>query len=360
MDQFNSAKVKTQTKYWCFWRWPSIFIAASVFLILGLWTVYWLVVAEILRSTIDDWITEHNQHGIAIRYAKLKISGYPFWFKFRMENIDVLIESAVKREWRSHVVKAKIRPWQPSKIFLDFSGQHKLTGPPRIAFAARKLQAVIIIEDRGSWSAVFEGEGMNADFFQFGGLSARNAVVKLDWFDDSSTHRESPFRINFGLNLLKVPVAWAFPLGREVTNFNLVAHIEGPIRPLSGVNGIVQWRDNGGILDLTNISVNYGPLKLDGDGTFALDGNLQPIGALTLRLEGFMEAADTLLKRSIIDIGQAMALKLILAALSSQSTRKANRIHVPITLQNRQLALESFNLIKLPKIDWSRILKRMK
>ena len=56
--------------------------------------------------------------------------------------------------------------------------------------------------------------------------------------------------------------------------------------PFHDFNGLIQWRDKGGTVEVTRLNLDHGPLRLNGEGTFALDRDLQPVGTLTVRVEG--------------------------------------------------------------------------
>jgi hypothetical protein len=95
---------------------------------------------------------------------------------------------------------------------------------------------------------------------------------------------------------------------------------------------------------------------VDGDGTFALDGDLQPMGTFVARADGLMETLDLLRLRNMISIGQATAVKLMLMVLAHQPAGGPPRLEAPLTLQDREVTLKSLPIMKVPRIDWSRVI----
>ncbi len=360
MEQMKSSYVRARPRGWHRWRRFLTFVSVPVFLICGGWSVYWVGMSEFVRNSIEDWVERTNQNGLQMQYEKLAVSGYPFWFDIRLENITLLLQRSIKWGYRSPLIIARFRPWQPSKVFLDLRGQHELDALGPVQFAAQALTSVIQMDDRGSSSVIIDGQGMNANLYRHGTLSVKNMALKISWNEGVGLDEDADptLRMDIHLNLLNVPKAWALPLSNEVSTFHLAVRLEGLITPSAKVDGIAEWRDNGGILEITGIQVRYGPLQLDGNGTFALDGNLQPIGALTMRIEGFMETLDILAQQRVIGMGQATAIKLMLAALTGRSHGDAGHLEVPLTIQDGHLKLQSMDLMKIPEIDWQRVFER--
>ena len=337
-----------------------IIFGGPIIVISGLWTAYWCGVSHILRDSVRERITELNQHGVEFNYGNLNVYGYPFWFEIRLENPSVMLKRNKNWKWRLPIVVAKLRPWQRSKILLDLSGKHKFNGSRNFGVFARKLGAVVHVGKQGILSTSFDAEGIKAKISEMRVLSVEKVTLKLNSTRDNGVQCAYTLCIHFKMNSLKVPAAWAFPLGNVVSNFRLSAHLEGTVNPLNDLDGMTLWRESGGVLELNTLDISHAALKVYGNGTFALDPDLQPIGSLALRLKGGLEAADSLIRRKLINKRQAMAIKLMLAALTTREAGQAAHIKLPLTLQDRELTVGSFSLFKVPRIDWSKIFKELK
>ena len=57
------------------------------------------------------------------------------------------------------------------------------------------------------------------------------------------------------------------------------------------------WRDAGGTVEVDRMTFAYGPLKLEANGTVALDTGLQPQAAFSIRAEGVFRAVEALKAR---------------------------------------------------------------
>ncbi len=54
------------------------------------------------------------------------------------------------------------------------------------------------------------------------------------------------------------------------------------------------WRDGGGSLEITHLTMGWGPLGLTSSATLALDDQLQPMGSGNARIVGYAETLDRL------------------------------------------------------------------
>lgn len=115
------------------------------------------------------------------------------------------------------------------------------------------------------------------------------------------------------------------------------------------------WRVDGGVVELTGLSAGLAPLQVQGDATFALDRDLQPIGAGTLRIAG----ADAVLSRLAQQGGGPFKPKEIkqarqMAALLTQPDPNGGppRLTLPLTAQDRRLFVGPFAVARLPDAGW--------
>jgi hypothetical protein len=78
---------------------------------------------------------------------------------------------------------------------------------------------------------------------------------------------------------------------------------------------------------------------LTSGGTLALDGDLQPEGALTATINGYGEVIDALTQSSQMREGDAPLAKIALGLLAKPGPDGISRVTAPLTLQNGQTFL---------------------
>ena len=77
---------------------------------------------------------------------------------------------------------------------------------------------------------------------------------------------------------MRVPSAFGLPFGRSIELIFLDARINGPVPDDRWPAALETWRDAGGTIDVGALRLDHGPLRMQGEGTLALDADMQPIG----------------------------------------------------------------------------------
>lgn len=342
-------------------HWPRTALGAALALsvAVGLYTASWLGAAATVTSGIDNWIDAHRQRGIAVSYRDLDVSGFPFWLDIRMAGPVVEAIGRMPMTWRPPDLQGLIRPWRLDRVDVDLSGRHEITGPRPVVLSARRLGLHLETGPRGAADGQLRVTGANADVARVGDVKLDNLVLDFSWRGSARPSDEAPpLGFDFGADGVSLPAAWATPLGREVATLRVVGQVTGPLGDLRDPDLLINWRDAGGSLEVTQLGVDHGPLRIEGNGTFALDTQMQPIGAFTARAEGYMETVDALGAAGLIRPGEATAAKLLLTVLAKRPRGETPHIEAPLTLQDRALSLESLTIARLPVIDWSRLRQR--
>ena len=114
---------------------------------------------------------------------------------------------------------------------------------------------------------------------------------------------------------------------------------------------LLRWRDEGGVLDVGALKMDYGPLALSGSGTAALDEAGQPVAAFAAQVSGLFQLIDALRARGDMGRGEAIAAKLALGVLGGTPDRQAP-LNLPLTLQDRVLSVGPVALTQISEIHW--------
>ena len=113
------------------------------------------------------------------------------------------------------------------------------------------------------------------------------------------------------------------------------------------------WRDGGGTFEVQHAALQWGPLDLTGSATLALDDHLQPMGAATAKVRGYVATLDALAGARLIPPQAAMAAKAVLGLMAhTPQDGGPPEVEVPLTLQNRQLSVGRIPLAHLPEFSW--------
>lgn len=326
-------------------------------ILIGAYGAFWWVAAERFQTAALDWIEARKAEGYTVGYSAMDRAGFPTRLRLTFHEPSIASPSnAAPLSWSSSRLLAEIAPWAPLHISFhtegpqtvgvpDPGGQQFYTG------TAGSLSASITSDRSLPVRAITV-----RDLFLTGRESTDLiAAGKVDIAlspGAGGPGEEGGYDLAVLASDLRLPARLRLPLGEHVSRLLLDADVVGavPSRPWPG--GLFDWRDAGGVVEVSELDVHYGPLRLTGAGTLALDGDGQPMGAFNARAEGVPETLDSLDQRGLLPGFGVASAKLALKILSRPSGTGAPGLNIPLTLQDRTLSAASFPLLEIPAINW--------
>ena len=330
------------------------------------YTVLWFIGASQLKAGVEEWIAQRPATGLSATVGRLEIGGYPLAFKLIARNPKLDFSpppGSGQAAWSAGFARAvaETAPWRPREFRIELTGEHNFefgSGSGRQALRGET--------GRVRAAAAFDSEGfpefLSLDLRRIGleigrgrpayaVASAQLSAERRPGGDGEGSTPDLRFRIAAeGVNAPALP---RLPLGNALQRVSLEARLVGDF-PLENVlESLGAWRDRGGTLELDKVDIRYGQLGVQASGTLALDRNLQPIGALTARLEGFPGAIDALREAGIIRPRDAAVAKLVLGALARRPAGGGPRtLSLPLSVQDRKLSAGPVPLMDIPEIRW--------
>ena len=293
-----------------------LILVAALLLLCGGYTGYWFYVAARLQAGIESWVAEQRAAGVNLTLAEGGIGGYPFAFRrdFGAARLDVPGASPLSLAAQSLI--AEMRPWNINQV----------------AFSA------------------------GAADFTLGAESYRAAEVQgeIDIPKAPPADYHAPF-LGFAVTLSEI----VLPEGKRavtagpIERFSANGAVMGPLPAAPSLaETLAAWANAGGVLELKSFAFKQAPLEATGNGTLALDPNLQPLGALAVRAYGVAETLAQLEQDGLIDPNQAKTAKLIANGIAKPDDSGKARFDVSLSLQDGYLWLGPVKLARLPRLSW--------
>ena len=255
-----------------------------------LYSVYWGVMADRTRAAYLDWAANLRSEGYEVRFDSVGLAGFPRRIVLTVIRPAIRApEDAISWGWETDRAVANIAPWRPGYMNIEAPGNQALVVrlPDRAPLAFRGTAGELVAE---------------LDFFRSGLASVSMRVAGLDLatanrrgsltiekgeleasrlFPEQPDHRTPAFDLRLNMTGVGLPDALAMPLGAHVESLEVLASVLGPVPGGPLRQSLAAWRDAGGTVELRRLGLVYEPLVVGAHGTLALDGELQPAGALT-------------------------------------------------------------------------------
>ena len=143
-------------------------------------------------------------------------------------------------------------------------------------------------------------------------------------------------------------------MGSQIAKLSFQGSMMGGIEQGTFRKSLENWRDAGGTVEIPKFSMAYGPLRLvRSDGTVALDGNLQPVGAFTAKVTGFFELLDSLRLIGWIKGKDSVTAKITMSAFFRRDENGGPpSLNLSISAQDGKIFAGQHKLADMPPVNW--------
>jgi hypothetical protein len=320
----------------------------------GALSAYWLWSAERLDRRIAAWSEQQRARGYEIAYRGPAIGGYPFALTARFE--EPRMASPQGWRWEGPVLSGRAALWNPFTIEIDFSGRHRITGPRAgVAEAAEaeaeRASAVVHLLGDGRVERA-EAEARDATLRRAGQVqTAESVTLRLGPLRPAAGDRPQDLALAGTARGMVLPREGAGPLGPSLRRLDFEGRLKGEIPPGERRQMLERWRDAGGRLEIGRLTLEWGPLAVEGKGSLGLDRRLRPEGEIASRMSGLPGTLDRLVAAGLLKAEQARLVKLALLALADGTDGQGRPVvALPITLQGGRLYLGPAPVLRLSPV----------
>ncbi len=344
----------------------SLAALALVVVLVGAHTFIWRGAEQRLQSGFASWIALRRAEGWTVTTGTPSHGGWPLAATLIVPDLSL---SGAQADVPGGLVFGAERAvlavslFHPRLLTVSLGGsQHvRLGGLPDIPFRADRLHADLPLVP-GARTADIDAINLRAGLPSANGAagSVTIALMRAHVETKPAAAQGEP-AIGFSgsaediaLPPRPAPAPSSWPLGDHVASISLEGAVDGPLpRAPDIVARVTGWRDGGGTLEIHRLAVGWGPLGLTGSATLALDEQLQPMGAASIRMVGQAEALDTLATNQAITQRAAMAAKAVLSLMTHQPDGGGTpEVEVPLTLQKQVLSVGRIPLARMAEWIW--------
>jgi hypothetical protein len=312
------------------------------------YTAYWFVLADRSEALVDDALADWRGRGYALSYTERSTSGYPYRLSTRVGDFTLLRDGGRwPWAWHGERLTLTVQPWDLRHYVAVLEGVNRIDLPPAgggadVELTAESARASLILD--GGWraqrgsaelrQAVLRG-APDSEGVTFGRIEAHARRPEAGPDSDPDADPDASLDAVVEIDALRLPDGAGGPLGREIARILVEGTVLGPLPEALEPAPLAAWRDAGGFVDAHKVALDWGPVRIAGDGTFTLDALMRPLGAFSSRIVGFDALIDRLAAAGRMSEDAAAAAHLAFALIAkTPEGGGAPVLTVPITLQD--------------------------
>jgi len=324
---------------------------------------YWFLTAQVMENGLQSWIDQRRAEGFEISHGTVTIQGFPIEVAVTVpEPVVVAPPEQGGWEWRGDGITATVTPWAASEISVTTHGVHHVTPPIDQGLSPLSLQEGTLIADLTLDLMTGEVGDTRVSFDNavVQGLTPLGPV-KLEALTIShmvgQTQGAGPESTSLSLAVegtnLTLPPGLTPSLAPTISSLSLTADVMSSFGPGPLSDSLALWRDAGGLINITNLDVDWKPLRLKTKGTLTLDQDMQPIGSFNATIQGFLEAIDGLARTQLVTRTNATLAKVVLNTLARRSLDGGSAVlYIPVSVTKSKVFLANVPLVVLPPLTW--------
>lgn len=320
------------------------------------WSGFWWFSAGKLREGFTAWQAARAAEGTHVTYTAREIGGFPFSLVLSLQQPEIARSDGLA--WSAARLRGEAGVWSPLTIDLQAPGRHDISlpvsdGVMHLDLEARQAAGELRLTSRG------EAEGFTADLVEVeiseaGGPVTTAETLRIGIGSQASGAKDEAagLPVDLWATGLRLPEErGGYPLGREIARLQAALDVQGGRFEGRWPESVLAWSAQGGVIQISEFRLLWGPLDLSGEGAITLDPQRRPLGAFTARIVGYLETVDALAKAGVIELGDASILKLGGMALSKEKTEQGRPIvTIPLTAQDGRLHVGPLPVFRLRPI----------
>ena len=304
-------------------------------------TVTWWLVTSRMQSEAQAWQQARIAAGYEVTAGTPARAGWPLRAELTLPSIGVATGtpgSLDRVAWQAGEVWLIYAPWHPTQVTIVLNGTQTLQfgTAPAIAVGVQTLDIVAPLNGAGEADGVVVVARQLQCPLPTGTAGIDSLWVKLSAAD-----------VHLSLSAITLP-GKALPFGLTIGSIDLHARSTIPLPALRDpAAAAAAWRDGGGQLVISEIALGWGPLDVHGTAMLGLDRTLQPVGNGTIRVTGFAQAVEALVRAGMITRNDARVAGTLLGLLSHTGEDGVAQADLPFSLRDGLLSTGAIPLMKL-------------
>jgi hypothetical protein len=321
-------------------------------LLLGAYTYLWFHAAERLEKWVLIQIDKLKEKGYTPAYDLLEVTGFPFRLELKLKNpvLQLPLPFPFKIMGKG-TLTATTSLWNPRSVKLN---EREKTSLVVVGTEEKEVLA--------SLSSVEADLPYHLETSPFD-YSFHVTELKVGDWQAQQLQYNSTVDLNTRKTSVRLEVdAFSFKPPSQMVLPNLIEHFlvdalitDLPDRFDDNVKATLQtWYDRNGVVDVKVMEMRWGNMRINSNGSFSLDENLQPLATFSGKVYGARHILTLLVQNRLINETLVPILSTVLNALVQGGTDGKESYHaLSLSLQDRELSINSIPVAKIGPIHWN-------
>lgn len=328
-------------------------LAIALALLATAWSGWWYYSGRMAIDAVLGWAADQRAQGYDVGYAKIELGGYPFDVELTIQRPGM---AAPSRIWSVSGERITIayEAWQFDRYTLT---------------SDRPIQVVtaVLPESRGHPITL---QSLDGEYWRATNGQPHQLILKA--MDVTGPNGVSVAEVGVSGLRGKAPSNSPETAALEMRLELVEADIQNYIQPglpgkidagvldftiggpepqgdASLLKKLADWRDQGGVVDVPNLSLVWGDLNLQGSGLVTLDEEMRPLASFDFKTLGLSETAKRFEEAGLIDSGTRRIINLG-AGLLSFGRAESGAVNISVSSQDGQLYLGPVAVAEVPSL----------
>jgi hypothetical protein len=276
----------------------------GVALLAGLYTAYWFFAIGKIEQGLDDWIDQQRAEGVELDYASREFGGFPYRF---MVTFDTPRYGNWQANWTGERLELFMQPWNYRHAIARAPGRNEVR--------AQGFEGTALLDEDSAASFRWNADGLTNI-----GVTLNVAELVSDQADISVRGLKTNYAVDG--DTARLGVDWdAISLSPELLTGQDLSYL-GPelqtsrlrIQTTGLVDRASASETQARAVNLAQLRLNWGPLKLGAKGDFEITPAGQLDGPLQIRLDEANALSDAMKAAGNLPAQTALIVQAIGAA----------------------------------------------
>lgn len=323
--------------------------AAAIILVATGYAGSWFYAAGEIRDEVDSWVEARRAEGYAVDYRGLAVQGFPLRIRVSLATPSIgRPDDPRPWAWRGDRIVAEAWPWAVNRVRVTLPADQRLAyrrgdGDERIV-TATAAQGIALLEFSGGAVTRLNAEVTGLT------IAPPDGEIRIARVDLQGRRTEGRLDVSVMIDDVGLPPNLDGGLGRRIARFATNAAIAEPLPTALDADRLTAWSQAGGTVELSGLSLRWGDLLIEGNGTLAFDDEMRPLASLVTEVTGHAAALKALADAGRMKPRDAATATTVLNLMAKPGPNGVRILKIPLSAQNGLLFAGPLSLMKLPPI----------